>query len=89
VIVGAGSHIHLYEQGGISTLGGVYSHVLPSESDGTLCLTKVEDAIRKPFDFHYPVTQLICIENTHGRFVLKLANSVVTVLISSSLCRCF
>ncbi|KAH7447335.1 hypothetical protein KP509_01G101900 [Ceratopteris richardii] len=65
VIIGSESHIHHYEQGGISTLGHVYSNIVPNESDGTLDLRKVEDAIR-PDDVHYPTTRLICIENTHG-----------------------
>ncbi|MCO5582883.1 hypothetical protein L7F22_036784 [Adiantum nelumboides] len=66
-IIGSESHIHLYEQGGISTLGHVYSHILPNETDGTLDLAKVEAAIRAK-DVHFPTTRLICIENTHGSF---------------------
>ncbi|KAL3698039.1 hypothetical protein R1sor_012115 [Riccia sorocarpa] len=66
VILGSESHIHYYEQGGISTLGGVYSHVVPNESDGTMDLRKVETAIR-PDDDHFASTRLICIENTHNR----------------------
>ncbi|KAI5073355.1 hypothetical protein GOP47_0011368 [Adiantum capillus-veneris] len=66
-IIGSESHIHLYEQGGISTLGHVYSHIVPNETDGTMDLTKVEAAIRAN-DVHFPTTRLICIENTHGSF---------------------
>ena len=68
MIVGAESHIHLYEQGGISTIGGVYSHTVPNEKDGTMDLGKVEAAIREPGDIHSPITRLICIENTHARY---------------------
>ncbi|BFI28388.1 threonine aldolase [Marchantia polymorpha subsp. ruderalis] len=66
VIIGSESHIHVYEQGGISTLGGVYPHVVPNEVDGTMDLRKVEAAIR-PNDEHFPISRLICIENTHNR----------------------
>ncbi|KAL2644803.1 hypothetical protein R1flu_012390 [Riccia fluitans] len=66
VILGSESHIHYYEQGGISTLGGVYSHVIPNERDGTMDIRKVEAAIR-PDDDHFASTRLICIENTHNR----------------------
>lgn len=66
VIIGSQSHIHLYEQGGISTLGHVYSHLVPNRGDGTLDLEVVEASIRKPNDEFLPTTQLICIENTHA-----------------------
>lgn len=65
-IIGSESHIHLYEQGGISTIGNVYSHIVPNERDGTMDLGKVEAAIRISDDFHIPRTELICIENTHA-----------------------
>eukprot|EP00250_Pteridium_aquilinum_P006625 c16503_g1_i1 orf=970-2070(+) len=64
-IIGSKSHIHLYEQGGISTLGNVYSHIVPNEIDGTIDLEKIEAAIRAD-DVHFPNTRLICLENTHG-----------------------
>lgn len=64
-IIGSKSHIHLYEQGGISTLGNVYSHIVPNEIDGTMDLGKIEEAIRED-DIHFPKTQVICIENTHA-----------------------
>lgn len=66
-IIGSESHIHLYEQGGISTLGHVYSHIVPNETDGTLDLATVQAAIRDN-DVHFPTTRLVCIENTHGSF---------------------
>lgn len=66
VILGSESHIHWYEQGGISTLGGVHPRTVPNRPDGTLDLGGVEAAIRGN-DEHYPVTRLICLENTHNR----------------------
>eukprot|EP00850_Spirogloea_muscicola_P005072 SM000022S07286 [mRNA] locus=s22:917440:919941:- [translate_table: standard] len=66
-ILGSESHIHWYEQGGIATLGGVHSRTVPNKADGTMDLKKVEAAIRPPGDEHFPITRVICIENTHNR----------------------
>ncbi|GJP46955.1 hypothetical protein CLOM_g6192 [Closterium sp. NIES-68] len=66
VILGADSHISVYEQGGVATLGSVHPRTVPNKADGTMDLKKVELAIRKD-DEHYPVTRLICLENTHNR----------------------
>lgn len=64
-IVGDKSHICLYEQGGIAQIGGVHPRHLPNNSDGTIDLSHIEQAIRED-DPHYPVTRLICLENTHN-----------------------
>ncbi|CAI7817507.1 unnamed protein product [Closterium sp. NIES-54] len=66
VILGADSHISVYEQGGVATLGSVHPRTVMNKADGTMDLKKVELAIRKD-DEHYPVTRLICLENTHNR----------------------
>jgi threonine aldolase len=66
VIVGALSHTFLYEAGGISVLGGVHSHQLPNEPDGTLSLERIKQAIRRD-DVHFPVSRLVVLENTHNR----------------------
>lgn len=73
-ILGADSHIHFYEQGGISSLGGVHPRTVPNKPDGTMDLRRVEQAIRKQDD-HYPITRLICIENTHNRYDIFLTTS--------------
>lgn len=65
MIMGDLSHIHIYEQGGVSQFGGVAMHILPTNKDGTLDLNAVESSIR-PDNIHYPITQLITIENTHN-----------------------
>jgi hypothetical protein len=67
VILGADSHITVYEQGGISTLGGVHPRTIPNKLDGTMDLAMVEAAIRPLNDDHYPATRLICIENSQAR----------------------
>lgn len=65
VIVGDKAHIVLYEQAGMSALGGIMPHPLPVQEDGTLLLDDIEQAIRGDND-HFPRTKLITIENTQG-----------------------
>lgn len=119
-IVGNMAHIHVYEQGGTASLGGVHPRVLGNLSDGTMDLSEarthhslsvdirsgyalnvqswaetsfstplspfheiddtlscsragfsrppmqIEAAIR-PDDDHFPVTRLVCLENTHNK----------------------
>ncbi|KAJ8639247.1 hypothetical protein MRB53_015941 [Persea americana] len=66
-IVGDKSHIYVYENGGISTLGGVHSRIVKDNVDGTMDIALVEAAIREPADYLYdPTTRLICLENTHA-----------------------
>ena len=60
------AHTFLFEAGGISALGGVHSHQIPNQVDGTLALDDILAAIRAD-DAHFPVTRLICLENTHNR----------------------
>ncbi|MBX3012529.1 MAG: low-specificity L-threonine aldolase [Caldilineaceae bacterium] len=75
MILGDKSHIFRAEQGGAAALGGVHPMVIPNQPDGTLAFEDVIDNIRGNND-HYPVTKLICIENTHnfcGGRVLSLA----------------
>ncbi|MCP4139209.1 MAG: low-specificity L-threonine aldolase [Chloroflexi bacterium] len=66
VILGNQSHIFRYETGGISALGGVHSHQLPNQKDGTLLLEDIEEAVRWD-DAHEPVTRLIALENTQNK----------------------
>jgi threonine aldolase len=65
VILGSDSHIHVYENGGISTIGQVHPRVVPNKEDGTMDLRKIEASIR-PKELLYATTRLICIENTHA-----------------------
>ena len=66
VILGHLSHTFLYECGGISTLGGIHSHQVRNQPDGTMDLDEIEQAIRIE-DSHFPITRLILLENTHNR----------------------
>ncbi|CAN6240147.1 unnamed protein product [Urochloa humidicola] len=65
VILGDDSHIHLYENGGISTIGGVHPRPVRSNPDGTMDIDKIVAAIRHDGVIYYPTTRLICLENTH------------------------
>jgi threonine aldolase len=66
VILGDQAHTFLYEAGGISSLGGIHSHQLKNQDDGTLALDDIRNAIRAE-NVHFPRTRLICLENTHNR----------------------
>jgi threonine aldolase len=65
-ILGNLGHTFLFEAGGISALGGVHPYVLPNQSDGTLCLDDIRNAVRAD-DIHAPVSKLVILENTHNR----------------------
>lgn len=65
IILGDQSHIHLYEQGGISQLGGVHPRTLRNLPDGTFDLRDLRKAVRSENE-HFPVTALVCVENTHN-----------------------
>lgn len=65
MILGELSHIHIYEQGGVSQIGGIATHILPNKADGTMNYDSIEAAIRAN-NIHYPTTDLIALENTHN-----------------------
>ncbi|KAF2544846.1 hypothetical protein F2Q70_00024023 [Brassica cretica] len=72
VILGDDSHIHIYENGGVSSLGGVHPRTVKNEEDGTMKISSIEAAVRSPKgDLHYPVTKLICLENTQANQVVS------------------
>lgn len=67
VILGDNSHIHIYENGGIATIGGVHPRPVKNNRDGTMDIDSIVAAIRDPRgELVYPTTRLICLENTHG-----------------------
>ena len=66
IILGSESHIFLNEVGGAAALGGVMVHTVPNDSGGRLPLADIEGAIRDK-NIHYPVTTLLCLENTQNR----------------------
>jgi threonine aldolase len=66
LIVGNMAHIFLYEAGGAAALGGVHTHQLQNQKDGTLKLEEIKAAIRSDSDVHQPFTKLVTLENTHN-----------------------
>lgn len=67
IIVGANSHICLYEGGGVANLGGVHSRQLPEDPvTAELSFHSINDAFRLDNDDHFPKTELVCIENSHN-----------------------
>jgi threonine aldolase len=66
VILGDLCHTTLFEAGGVAALGGVHPRTVPNQPDGTLAMEAIEDAVR-PDDEHFPVSRLVCLENTHNR----------------------
>ncbi len=65
IILGNKAHIFLNEAGGAAALGGIHSHTIPNQKDGTLKFEDIKNAIRFD-DIHHPRTSLICLENTHN-----------------------
>ena len=65
-ILGDRSHTFTYEAGGISAFGGIHSHQLRNEDDGTIDIESIKNAIRYD-NIHFPKTALISLENTHNK----------------------
>ena len=66
IIVGHISHYNLWEQGGVSQIGCVYSKQIQNKEDGTFDLETLESMVSDHTDDHCPRTRLVCIENTHN-----------------------
>lgn len=66
VLMGDNSHIFFYEVGGASTVGSLPIRTAPNDRFGRIPTAELEDCIRGD-DIHFPVTGLICIEDTHNR----------------------
>ncbi len=66
----SGDHYHslFYEAGGIAALGGVIPCPVPVNSEGSLTPEDVLKAVKKD-DFHYPVSRLLSLENTHNGLI--------------------
>lgn len=65
VIIEAASHAYNFEGGAGAVLSGVQFQPLQGRR-GVLEPSQVGDAVR-PADHHFPLTRLICLENTHNR----------------------
>lgn len=71
-IVGQLAHNYKYEAGGAAVLGSIQPQPILAASDGTLPLDVVAQFI-KPDDFHFAITKLLSLENTHNGKVLPIA----------------
>ena len=65
VIIESSSHPYNFEGGAGAALSGIQFHSLKGVR-GILDASQIEEAIR-PADHHFPVTKLVCLENTHNR----------------------
>jgi threonine aldolase len=65
VVLEAEAHLVYYEAGGLSAVAGCMPLGVPGDR-GVLHAERVERHLRRP-DQHYPVTTLLCVENTHNR----------------------
>ncbi|MGD0916147.1 MAG: low-specificity L-threonine aldolase [Thermodesulfobacteriota bacterium] len=65
VIIEATSHPYNFEGGAAAALSGIQFYCIKG-ARGILDASQVEEAVR-PEDHHFPVTRLICLENTHNR----------------------
>jgi threonine aldolase len=64
-IMGDEAHMFYYEVAGASALGGIQVRTVPNHG-GAIDPGDVERAIRDR-NIHFPVTRLVCFENTHNR----------------------
>ena len=80
LLVGDCYHIHRYEAGGVSILGGVMMEAIETDNRGHMKAAHIAKAI-KPDDLHCPISRLLCLENTvsghvhHAADITKLANT--------------
>ncbi|MBY6224418.1 low-specificity L-threonine aldolase [Ferrimonas balearica] len=71
-LCGQQAHNYKFEGGGAAVLGSIQPQPLDNEADGSLCLKRVEAAI-KPDDIHFARTRLLSLENTIGGKVLPMS----------------
>ena len=64
-ILGHRQHIYVYEGGGASALFGAVFQTVPNADDGTFSLEEAAKLV-KPDDFHFPISRLLALENTHN-----------------------
>lgn len=65
VIIEVSSHPYNFEGGAGAALSGIQFNCLKGVR-GILDASQIDEAIR-PADHHFPVTRLVCLENTHNR----------------------
>ena len=63
LLVGDCYHVHRYEAGGVSVLGGVMMEAIVTDHRGLMTPSQIIKAV-KPDDSHCPISRLLCLENT-------------------------
>ena len=71
-IVGQHAHTYMYEGGGAAVFGSIQPQPLDFQPNGTIDLGQAARAIKPKGDPHFPVTTLLCLENTVGGRVLPM-----------------
>jgi len=66
VICHKDSHVYKYEGGGIAKNSGASTRIITGDR-GRITLEEIQKWINPEDDVHYPLTQLICIEDTSNR----------------------
>lgn len=64
-ILGADSHIYIYEGGGLAAMGGILP-LIASDAGGVISSESVA-AWCRPTNVHFAPARLLCVENTHNR----------------------
>ena len=70
-IVGQRAHTYMFEGGGAAVFGSIQPQPIDFEEDGTIDLQKAA-AVIKLDNVHFPITRLLCLENTQDGKVLSL-----------------
>ncbi|MFW9923686.1 MAG: threonine aldolase family protein [Candidatus Thorarchaeota archaeon] len=65
IILEENAHIFLHEQGSAAVIGGVQTRTIPGV-DGYLITPELLRKAIRGHDVHYPISSLVCIENTHN-----------------------
>ena len=73
LLVGDCYHVHRYEAGGVSVLGGVTMEALATDDRGNMQPDAITEAV-KPDDPHCPISRLLCLENTVSGHVHDVAS---------------
>jgi threonine aldolase len=82
IILESQAHIYFYEAGAPAALSGVMCRLIAGQR-GIFTAADLQQALR-PWNEHYPRTQLVCLENTHNRgggsiFPLKEIQAIAAV----------
>ncbi|MDP6354891.1 MAG: low-specificity L-threonine aldolase [Planctomycetota bacterium] len=70
-IVGQRAHTYMFEGGGAAVFGSIQPQPIDFEQDGTIDLQKAATVIKLD-NVHFPITRLLCLENTQDGKVLSL-----------------